>query len=225
MTNSAKTKAILEQEMQKLNDGKVYIRENCILENFNTTFESKGTSTDNSSDIYKECGTRVGVFFLRDGKKEFYRLNNELSTKNFQFTELENIFLNLIGQLTHKVNLFDTIQTRQERYKYILTAEDSYKFDVSNLHQIEEWQIMNWKQIKEVIKGLKKKNVLKLQWIDSPVFEGKKDLVALHFTADFIKERAIFDTKEDRKAWIIRENKISFLLKQWSALCEETKNV
>ena len=95
MTNSAKTKAILEQEMQKLNDGKVYMRENSILENFNTTFESKGTSTDNSSDIFRECGTRVGVFFLRDGKKEFYRLNNELSTKNFQFTAVSYTHLTL----------------------------------------------------------------------------------------------------------------------------------
>jgi len=216
MTNA--TKANLEEQIRELSKGKTYLRENTSIENFNTTFESEGTSTDNSSDIYETCGTRVGIFFMRDGNKEFYILNNELSTENFKFTELENIFLNLIGQLTHKVNLFDTIPTRPRRYQHMLTAEDTYKFDTSDLHQIEEWKVMNWKQIKEVVRGLKKKNVLHLEWIDHPVFIGKKELLGLHFTPEFIQERAAFDTKADRTAWIAKDKKMTELLTQWTAI-------
>ncbi len=76
MTNA--TKANLEEKIRELSKGKTYLRENTSIENFNTTFESEGTSTDNSSDIYETCGTRVGIFFMRDGNKEFYILNNEL---------------------------------------------------------------------------------------------------------------------------------------------------
>ena len=57
-------------------------------DHFNTTFTSEGTITDNTSDIAKEYGTRVGVFIMRNGKKEFFLLNQELSTETYKFTEL-----------------------------------------------------------------------------------------------------------------------------------------
>ena len=185
-------------------------------DHFNTTFTSEGTVTDNTSDIAKEYGTRVGVFIMRNGKKEFFLLNQELSTETYKFTELENIFLNFIGQTTHQVNLFDTTQNEVDRWDRMITEDGSYKFGTQHLWKIYDWKVLTKDQVTTIIKGLKKKNVLEIEWYVDPVFD-KKMILNIHFTPEFIKDTAAFESQEHIKQRIEKFNDGMRKFQEWEA--------
>ena len=95
----------LQTKVKQLNE-KRNCREVADIKYFDTDFTTEGLYSD-----VTEYGSRVGIHFLRDNKKKFIILNEDLSTDNIKFTDMENIFLNLIGQFTDRCNLFSVIDT------------------------------------------------------------------------------------------------------------------
>ena len=210
------TKEQLQQQIEDLRID-MNIRETDRIQIFDTNFSSEGLYTDRT-----EYGSRVGIHILRDDKKKFVLLNENLSTKNYEFTDMENIFLNLIGEFTDKCNLFYIVNTENKYLHRMANIAHGYKFCTSALYKIEKYNIFSRKQIKDILKGLKKKNVISLEWYEDVI---SKRLMWVHFTKEFLQERACFETKEDAKNYGTKSDKIQKLVMDYMEKEEETKNV
>ena len=67
-----------------------------------------------------------------------------------------------------------------------------------------------------IIKGLKKKNVLEIEWYVDPVFD-KKMILNINFTPEFIKETAAFDNQEHITQRVDQFNDAMKKYKEWEA--------
>ena len=214
MTNL--TKKQLQQQIEDLRID-MNIRETDRIQIFNTDFTTEGLYTDRT-----EYGSRVGIHILRDDKKRFVLLNENLSTKNYQFTDMENIFLNLIGEFSDKCNLFYIVNTENKYVHRMANIADGYKFCTSHLYKMEKNKLFSRKQIFAILRGLEKKNVISLEWYIDNI---SKRLIWVHFTKEFLQERACFETKEDAKNYGTKSDKIQKLVMDYMEKEEATKNV
>ena len=208
-----------EQIQQEIKDLRIHmdLRETDRIHLFETDFTTEGLYTDQT-----EYGSRVGIQILRDGENKFVLLNENLSTKTFKFTDMENIFLNLIGEFSDRCNLFYLVNTDNKYVHRMANIADGYKFCPSALHKIEKYKIFTRKQIKEILKGLKKKNVISYEWYEDVI---SKRLMWVHFTKEFLNERACFETKEDAINYGTKSEKIQKLVMDYMEKEEATKNV
>ena len=210
------TKEQFQAKCEEL-DKKRHHRDVKDIKHFDTDFTTEGLYSDKT-----KYGSRVGVHFLRDDKKKFIILNENLSTDNFVFTDIENIFLNLIGQFTDRCNLFSVCDTDYEYMHRMLNCEDGYKFSPSYMNEMEKHKLFTRKQIWKILNGLEKKNVINLEWYDDGL---SKRLMWVHFTKDFSLERACFETKQDAIDYADASKKISDLAFELMKNMEKTKNV
>ena len=206
----------LQTKVKQLNE-KRNTREVADIKHFDTDFTTEGLYSDKT-----EYGSRVGIHFLRDNKKQFIILNENLSTDTIKFTDMENIFLNLIGQFTDRCNLFSVIDTDNQYIYRMANCQDGFKFSTSHLHQMEKHKLFSRKQIFAILRGLEKKNVITLEWYIDNI---SKRLLWIHFTKEFLQERAYFETKQDAIDYAEASQEIQELSFAWLEKEEETKNV
>ena len=135
---------------------------------------------------------------------------------------MENIFLNLIGQFTDRCNLFSVIDTDNEYINRMANCQDGFKFCTSHLYKMEKNKLFSRKQIFAILRGLEKKNVISLEWYIDNI---SKRLMWVHFTKEFLQERAYFETKQDAIDYADASKQIQDLSLEWIKKQEETKNV
>ena len=210
------TKEQFQAKCEEL-DKKRHHRDVKDIKHFDTDFTTEGLYSDKT-----EYGSRVGIHFLRDNKKQFIILNEDLSTDTIKFTDMENIFLNLIGQFTDRCNLFSVIDTDNEYINRMANCQDGFKFCTSHLYKMEKNKLFSKKQIFAILRGLENKNVISLEWY---IDNKSKRLMWVHFTKEFLQERACFETKEDAKNYGTKSDKIQKLVMDYMEKEEATKNV
>ena len=87
---------------------------------------------------------------------------------------------------------------------------------------MEKNKLFSRKQIFAILRGLEKKNVISLEWYIDNI---SKRLMWVHFTKEFLQERAYFETKQDAIDYADASKQIQDLSLEWIKKQEETKNV